>query len=244
MAAAINFYANIIDNGGNALIDHLAGSGLGFYGTGFGLSVPVGASQTTTFVTDANGIEEGVQLNNTKMNTIGDGSTAGTVSINSSTAINNNNLPNYLCPLNIRFTNDDPVRVQNCKLRIFDRNNIDNPAVGVTTYLYEARHPSNLQTVGNLDLRGRPSNAWVTLADGITQIDGVTTIDMPMTASPGMSGLNTSISDTNIALGYVSQEGAEHTSMRHDWYLAISSEPESIGAKTQYGLYFSLEYLA
>jgi hypothetical protein len=31
--------------------------------------------------------------------------------------------------------------------------------------------------------------------------------------------------------------------MRHDWYVALSAEPNTIGSKTQYGLYFTLEYL-
>jgi hypothetical protein len=235
--AQIQFYANIL-NGANTLINHTAGSGLGFYGSSFGVSVPVNARQTTTYVTDANGVNQGAQLNNTAMNTLGDGTTAGTVSVNSTTpAINNNNLPNYLCPLNIRFTNETAVRVQNCKLRIFDRSNINNPASGVTTYVYEARHPSILQTSTNLAHRGRAANSWV-------EFDPVTSVtDMIFTNSPGTSGTNTNSSDTNVSLGYTSQDGSLHTSTRHDWYVALSSEPESIGSKTQYGLYFSVEYL-
>lgn len=234
--AQIEFYANIL-NGANTLINHSVGSGLGFYGSSFGVSVPVNAKQTTTYVTDANGVNQGAQLNNTAMNTLGDGSTAGKVSINSNTAVNNNNLPNYLCPLNIRFTHNEAVRVQNCKLRIFDRSNINNPASGVTTYVYESRHPSALQEKTNLAHRGRAANSWV-------EFDPVSSVtDMVFTSSPGMSGTNTNSSDTDTTLGYLSQNGSLHTSTRHDWYVALSSEPESIGSKTQYGLYFSVEYL-
>lgn len=234
--AAISFYANIL-NGTPTIINHAAGSGLGFYGLTFGASVPVGSQQNTTYITNSTGLEQGAQLNNTAMDSIGNQSTAGKVSVNGSTAINNDRLPNYLCPLNIRFTHDSAVRVQNCKLRIFDRANINNAASGVTTYVYEARHPSANQTIGNLDLRGRSVNSWVEYNPSNIPSD------MTFTSSPGVSGTNTSSSDTDVNLGYTTTNGVTHSSTRHDWYLAISSEPETIGSKTQYGLYFSVEYL-
>lgn len=234
--ASISFYANIL-NGSPTVINHAAGSGLGFYGLTFGASVPVGSQQNTTYITNSNGTSQGSQLNNTAMSTVGDESTAGTVSINGSTAIDNNKLPNYLCPLNVRFEHNQAVRVQNCKLRIFDRSNVNNAASGVTTYVYEARHPASSQSVSNLNLRGRAANSWV-------EFDSVTSpTDMTFTSSPGMSGLNTSSSDTDVALGYTTTNGVTHSATQHDWYLALSSEPETIGSKTQYGLYFSVEYL-
>jgi hypothetical protein len=234
--ASISFFANIL-NGSPTVINHSAGSGLGFYGLTFGASVPVGSQQNTTYITNSTGTNQGSQLNNTAMNTIGNQSTAGKVSVNGSVAIDNNKLPNYLCPLNVRFTHDQAVRVQNCKLRVFDRTNINNAASGVTTYVYEARHPSANQTVGNLDLRGRSANSWVEFNPSTSPTD------MVFTNSPGMSGTNTSSSDTDVNLGYITTNGVSHSSTRHDWYVAISSEPESIGSKTQYGLYFSVEYL-
>lgn len=235
MPAQIQFYANIV-GGSETLINHTVGSGLGFYGTSFGISVPVGTKQQTTYVTDANGVNEGPKLNNTAaVDTISD---PGTASLDGAIpAINNDRIPNHLCPLNVRFTNDTPVRVQNCKLRIFDRNNINNPASGVATYVYEARHPALVQTVSNLAHRGRSSNSWVKY-DPLTAVQ-----DMIFTSSPGASGKNTNVSDTNTNLEYTTQEGPLHSSARHDWYVALSSEPESIGSKTQYGLYFSVEYL-
>jgi hypothetical protein len=239
--AEIKFYANINGNSATSdatLIRHDLGSGIGFYGSTFGVSVPVDSQQTTTWVTNSDGTDEGAQLNNTAMVLEGDVSTTGTVSVNSSTAINVDKLPNYLCPLNIRFSHTEPVKVQNCKLRIFDRSNIGNHASGVTTYVYEARHPSSLQTVTQLAHRGRTSNTWYEFSDL-----GDAMADMTFTSSPGMSGLNTNSSDTNTSLGYVTQDGVTHTSEIHDWYVALSSEPDSIGSKTNYGLYFSVEYL-
>lgn len=247
MAASIKFYANVLEDETETLIDHAGGYGLGFYGLGRGLSVPVGNVQNTTFVTNSTGtLTDGVQCNNTGMVTVGTDVTAGTVNANGNT-ISLNQLPNYLCPLNIRFTNDDPVRVQNCKLRIFDRDNIDNQAVGVTTYVYEARHPAAQQSVTNLHHRARSRNSWVTFGEGITTLDGVTidgTLEMPFTPSPGSEGKNSDTLETNTNLGYTSTDGVDHLSARHDWYVAISAEPESIGSKTQYGLFFTLEYLA
>jgi hypothetical protein len=236
--AEIRFYANIKDQSGDgALIDNSLGSGIGFYGNGFGLSVPVGSQQTTTFITNSVGTSEGARLNNTALFSKGDISEFGNVSINSATPVDLDKLPNYLCPLNVRFTHSEPVKVQNCKLRVFDRNNINNHASGVVTFVYEARHPSTSQTVTNLSHRGRADTTWYEF----DPVDAMT--DMIFTNSPGVSGTNTNSQDTNPALGYLSQQGSVHTSSRHDWYVALSSEPETVGSKTQYGLYFTVEYL-
>jgi hypothetical protein len=239
--ADIKFYANIIGSTGGTdgeLINHTAGSGIGFYGSTFGVSVPVGSQQSTTYVTDALGANRGSQLHNTAMSTTGGPTTAGKVSVNNSTAIDLNTLPNYLCPLNIRFSHTSPVKVQNCKLRIFDRNNIANHASGVATYVFEDRHPSTNQGVTNLSHRGRTDTSWFEFeASGSMS-------DMVFTSSPGASGKNSNTSDvTSPTLGYTTTEGATHQSTRHDWYLALSSEPVTIGSKTQYGLYFTAEYL-
>lgn len=238
--AEILFFANEAGGNGDYQIAHTAGSGLGFYGLTYGASVPIGSQQSTTFVTNSNGTStEQVELNNTAMENVGDNNTAGRVIVNRSSELALNNLPNSKCPLNIRFVHDESVRVQNCKLRIFDRNNINNHASGVTTYVYEARHPALDQGVSNLAFRGRNANSWVEF----DPTDGGSPSDMVFTSSPGASGTNTSAQDTNISLGYSTTEGAAHSSLRHDWFVAISSEPQSIGSKTNYGLYFTVEYL-
>lgn len=238
--AEIKFYANIQGNSTSAdgeLINHAAGSGIGFYGSNFGVSVPIGTRQSTTFVTNSLGATQGSQLNNTTMQTSGNINTPGTVRVNGAGAINLDRLPNYLCPLNIRFTHTEPVRVQNCKLRIFDRNNINNHASGVVTYVYEARHPATSQNLPNLSHRGRTENSWYEY----DPLDAMT--DMNFTSSPGVSGTNTNVQDVGTDLRWESREGSLHESARHDWYVALSSEPITVGSKTQYGLYFSLEYL-
>jgi len=231
MAAEIKFYANVKVDDSVAEIAHSNGSGIGFYGSSFGVSVPVNSQQTTTWTTNADGTNQGIRLHNTAW------VSSETVAIDSASSINLESLPNYLCPLNVRFTNDDPVKVQNCKLRIFDRNNIQNQASGVTTYVYESRHPLADQVPSGLAFKGRSENTWYEF----DPVDAMS--DMTFTSSPGVSGLNTDSSDTNPEKGYTSTSGVSLASMRHDWFVALSSEPQSIGSKTNYGLYFSVEYL-
>ena len=120
--AEIKFYANSVTStsasgeAGYTAINHGAGSGIGFYGSTYGISVPIGSQQDSTWVTNSNGTAtDNYQLHNTKMATVGSASVSGTVSSNGLTAINLANLPNYLAPLNIRFTHTEAVRAQNCK---------------------------------------------------------------------------------------------------------------------------------
>lgn len=247
MSATISFHANSVDTtalGDGDTISHNATpkQGLGFYGLSHGLSVPVGNTQDTTFITGEDGTDNHAQLHNTKYVSTGtSGSVAGSVSVNGSTpAISLDKLPNHLCPLNIRFENSDAVRVQECELRIFDKANIENAASGVTTYVYEARHPSASQTVTSLAWRGRDTNDFTWFE--FNQSNGGSGI--VMTPSPGASGLNTSDQDSSGFQGTTTDDDRDHTSTRHDWYVAISAKPESIGSKQDYALYFTLEYLA
>jgi hypothetical protein len=237
--AELKFYGNIITpEGAGELINHSAGSGLGFYGLGFGVSVPIDTRQKTTYITDALGIASGSQLNNTEMTIEGDVNTVGKVRVQNANELDLDKLPNYLCPLNIRFEHTEPVAVQNCKLRIFDRNNIDNHASGVSTYVFEARHPSASQTQTNLSHRARTENSWF-LFEASESMN-----DMPFTPSPGISGTNTVVADVSAPdKDWETTEGSVHQSLRHDWYVALSAEPDTIGSKTQYGLYFTLEFL-
>lgn len=208
MVAAINFYADTA-----FFITNLAGSGLGFYGGGFGQSVNVGSYQNTTFITDATGANQGPQVNNVTY--------ANSMSgiVNSSTSgILLTYIPNYQATLNIRFTNDTPVKTQNVKLWVYDRNNINNSPSGVLTQVAEVIHLSNIQNAG-----GSGNNTW-------TSVGGSGSI-LTLAPAPGTSGLyagngsNSTYSDT-----------------RHDNYVCISQSPSSIGSKLS-ALYVSLEYL-
>jgi hypothetical protein len=237
--AEIKFYANIdgiASTGNPTLINHAAGSGIGFYGASYGISVPVGEYQDTTYVTNANGTAtDEYALQNTKYVSVSGLDGVGGANANRKT-------PNYWAPLNIRFTHNEAVRVQNCKLRIFDRLDIENQASGVTTQIYEIRHPNASTSASGLAHRGIANHSWQTFDPEDNMFD------MAFTSSPGASGLNTIAGETVPSgeggfVSWVTAEGAAHESTRHDWYVALSASPDSIGSKTNYGLYFTCEYL-
>ena len=230
--AAITFYGNTESAGAANLIKHGDGSGIGFYGAGFGISVAVGQKQDSTFVTNSAGTDQGIKLRNTKY------VSASGVSHNGGATIGTSGMPNYYAPLNIRFTHEDAVRVQNCKMRIFDRNDIAKQASGVSTYVYEVRHPDPVYSTGvnALTNRGEALHGW-------KEYDPVDLmVDTTFTSSPGVSGANSVVSDAALT-GVLTTDGAAHTARSHDWYVALSSSPDSIGSKTDYGLYFTCEYL-
>lgn len=245
--ATITFHTN--DFGAAAtddptLIEHTEGSGLGFFGGAFGISVPVGEYQDATFVCNSNGTASGVKASNTKF-------LADFVEENSGVSWNGSDygtsgIPNYAAPLNIRFTHEEGVRVQNCRLRVFDRNDIENHASGVTTQIFEVRHPHALAghdaNKGPLAHRAKTTHEWSTYRAGTAMSD------LAVTSGPGPSGLNTVTGDPlpeldGIYRNWISQSGDACRATRHDWYLAISASPDTIGSKTDYGLYFTLEYL-
>ena len=252
--ATITFHANNSDifpsNPSNPpdLIEHTSGSGLGFFGGGFGISVPVNAYQTSTYVTNANGTASGIRCSNLKYDDTTLYPNRG-VQIQGNATVGTSGVPNIAAPLNIRFEHDEGVRVQNCKLRIFDRKAIANHASGVVTQVYEVRHPHPVEgvdlgaNIGPLQHRGVPGDhGWVQFAAGFPMKD------MILTPGPGPSGLNTSV-DEILATGdgtftnWISDSGSACRSTRHDWYIGISASPDGIGSKTDFGLYFTLEYL-
>jgi hypothetical protein len=213
--AAISFLAGLVNN-----IGDIAGSGLGFYGPGgFGTSVETGEYQDNTYVTDSTGASNGPKAQNVKYvhPLSGMVPTADTRLLRE--------IPNQLATLNIRFTHTSAVKTQNVKLRIFDRVNIDAPASGVTCKVAQLIHPWNTQTPA-----GSGATSWSTPGGSGGIINGFT-YDAPVSlvSSPGTSGW--SPSGTNTA------------DTQHDWYVAISASADTIGSKTQFGLYVSLEYL-
>ncbi len=124
-------------------------------------------------------------------------------------------IPNYQSTLNIRFTNDTPCQIQNVHLTIFDRTSPANPPSGVTTAVAESVHPDPIQ-----HNNGSGSRFWEFPAG---------TGYMTLTSSPGTSGLR--------------PNGPGTTDRQHDWYVNLSASPNSIGSKSLYGCYVSMEYL-
>lgn len=129
--------------------------------------------------------------------------------------INLLSIPNDEATLNLRFTHSTAINVQNPTIRLYDRVNIDNGPSGVTAKTAEIIHPQETQ-----NNTGSGDSSWTTpKGSGVTHV---------LTDSPGVSGLHAGLS--------------EPASVRHDWYLALSELPTSIGSKTNNALYFSVEY--
>lgn len=137
-------------------------------------------------------------------------------SINGLTPVNVRAIPNYLATLNIRVNSDSPIRTQNAKFRVFDRVNINNNPSGVLCKVAEIRKPDPNQASVN----GSGSAAWVTVQGSSSVLD--------LSASPGLSG--------------TSPNGPLTQATRHDYYLAISANPSTVGAKLFAG-YVEVEYL-
>lgn len=196
-------------------IELVGGSGLGFYGSSFGSSVSVGAYGESIYITNNTGSAQGPQADNFKY-IASDTPGTGSGIINGVTQLDLRSVPNDVATLNIHFTHGTTVQTQNGEVRFYNRSNVDTAQVGVTVKAAELIHPDVTQTSngsGDID--------WIT--------PGGSTVVVDLIDSPGESGQRTS--------------GASTTDTIHDWYLAMSASPDSIGSKTEFGLYVSLEYL-
>jgi hypothetical protein len=209
--ALISFFA-----GENDAINDLSGSGLGFYGSGgYAASVQVGQHADTCYITNSTGTaSNAIKVDHIKWVDNASGQLAG----GEIRALRN--IPNKLANLEVRFTHSTPVKTQNAQLRIFDRTNIDNPAVGVLTKVAVLVHPWDTNSPV-----GSGSLSWHT-PGGSGSVVNIG--DFPAAISPGSGGW--------------SPQGANTTDTTHSWFFGISSMPDSIGSKN-YALYFSLEFL-
>lgn len=214
--ANIYFYAQKPDG---SSVD-IGVSGLGFYGSGtFGTSVAVNAYQDATYITNSDGSAQGAQINNVKF-PIG-ATSSGMVS---GTNYNLKDIPNKYSTLNIRFTNSAQCQVQNVNLFIYDRVNPVNAPSGVQTQVAEIINPTGTLAVGNN--KGSGDAAWTMLGTALPNNP------LLLAQSPGSGGLNAGNGSVSVT-----------PATQHDWYVALSASPTTIGSKTSYGLYISLEYL-
>jgi hypothetical protein len=322
MATQITF--SVLDNS-KVVGSGTGGSGVGFYGAnGFGTSVPLLSYQGTTFLTNAAGTANGGQIRNNKYIPATLGSSGVQLYNTTSTTGILTKMNSTEATLAINFSTDTAVRVQNCQLRIYDRDNIDNPASGVLTKVAEIVNfggstyaswvaspgtdfPNNCgsgdafwwgapwedtYTYGGADVRpyyqnsvgvqffnftksmdtansGNPHTNLSSFSYPGKQTVGGTGIIVPLLDSPGSGGsglstgnlypkffqyVNTSFqvaphfgagtaaasgTSTNMSKMY----GGTGADSYHTWRVAISAAPTSIGSKTQYGMYVSLEYL-
>lgn len=212
MSAQISF----LSTGGSFPINNLSGSGLGFFGPGgFGTSVPVGSYSSTTFITNGNGTTQGPQINNVSYVHPISGQ------VNGSTILNVLNIPNYQGTLNIHFTNSTPVTTNNGYLYIYDRVNLNNAASGVTCACLSLIHPDSSQLT-----TGSGSAYWE--FPSASSVCYLSKYNNGNAYSPGQSGYGVS--------------GANTVDGVHDFYVALSASPNSVGSKTLFGLYVSINY--
>ena len=193
----------------------LSTSGVGFYGATFGSSVQVASFQDSTFITNSNGTVNGGAMNNNKY--VG---TSSGVQVNGDSTVNLNTVALASGSLNVRFTFDSVVMTQNGQFRIMDRVDADAPASGVTSEVAQLCNGGSGVDQGTGAAQAS-HNGWMALAGSGTT--------MTLLSSPGSGGLSPS--------------GTGTTDTRHDWYLTLSATPTSIGSKTSFGAYVSLEYL-
>ena len=118
----------------------IGGSGLGFFGTSRGSSVQIGSYQDTTFTSTGDGSTTGANCNNIKFvaDTYPSGMTTTSADGSSPYTVGLSGVKSGAATLGIRFGHTSAVKVQNCQLRIYDReNSINFPATGVNTKVAE-----------------------------------------------------------------------------------------------------------
>jgi hypothetical protein len=213
MAVSVAFFAGESNN-----INNLAGSGLGFYGSNFGFSVPVGQNNQTTYITNGAGTTQGPQSDNIKWSHPNSGVLNSNLTSNLLT-----HLPNQNATLNVRVSSDaGNVNVTSPKLRIYDRTTTSSAATGVTTFAAELIHPESSIAAG-----GSGDSVWMVFS-GTSASDNAS---LDLSPNPGVSGLYAGNGSNSV-----------RADAQHDWYIALSASPDSIGSKSLYGLVFEFEY--
>lgn len=194
-------------------IPNTAGSVLAWYGANAGSPIAVGSYNQRCYIASSDGTTQGAEATNNMWV-----SATGVVIGQSGSGILLTQLPNAQSTLQMRFTNDSAVQVTSHTVRIYDRYSIDNNPSGITVKLAEIIHPAIAQTN-----TGSGDTTWTSVyGSGST---------LSLAPSPGCSG-------------HYAGNGSNstRTDTVHDWYLAASVQPASIGSKL-FALYSSIEYL-
>lgn len=199
----INFYSSGFD-----ISEH--GGYLGFFGLGGKYeTLSNGEYNGSTYITNEDGSVIGPQVNNIYYVNSGSGNSDCNI-------LPLKSIPNVQASLQIRFTNDDDVRVYNPKLYAYDGVDLTVDPFGTTVYAAELIH-TNMAEIDT----GEGSDEW-------EEIDADTPINLHR--SPGVGGIYAQ-SNTNLAAS------------QHDWYVALSVLVSEIGSSTRTGLYFYMEYI-
>jgi hypothetical protein len=200
--------------GSDFVLNETGESGIGFYGSAFGISVIVDEYQDRTYITDPTGVIQGPECDNVKYY-----SSTQALLNQTSTPMNLRKIPNYQSTLNISFTHTSVCQAINTKAWVYDGST--GPVVktamptGVLCRIAEIIHPNNTQ-----DEDGTGDLTW-------TAITASSTNYIDLVDSPGPSGLTPG--------------GTGATT--HDWFTIISASPDSIGSKTQFALLAETEHL-
>lgn len=128
------------NNNGRPSVDTLSGSGLAFFGNTAGSSVQIGAYQSTTYVSNSDGSAYTDASSNVKFQTTSQypsGRCVLDAAAGSPYETGLTGVRSMYGSLGIEFGHTSAVNVQNCQLRIYDRNNINYPASGVNTKVAE-----------------------------------------------------------------------------------------------------------
>lgn len=211
-----------------SVINHADGSGLGFFGAGgLGTSVQVATYQKSTVVVNSLGTSGSQAAQNIQWLH----ANSGLISNNTETRALNT-IPNWQATLNIRFSGSPAIRTSNVKVWPFDRNFSTNWPSSVTVQIAELQHTGISSTgIEQYGATGGQvafpvTTSWrqftKTETSGLPSASGLT-----LYASPGPAGAHAS--------------GTGTVAIQHDWYLAISASPDSIGSKT-FALWVELEY--
>ena len=206
----------------------IASGALGFFSSsGFGSPIAIGGYNGRSFITDSSGIAMGAEGNNCQYI-----NPTGVVLGQSGSGLLLSQIPNSLSSLNIRATFDTAVRCLNTKLFIWDSistsitGNTAPMATNLNCFTYEVSHLSNTQT--NIGSGGPSANTISGVHAWTTWSGGAVCSGVPLTASPGTSGMRPS--------------GSSTVDNRMDWYVALSVSPVGAGSKS-WGLWMQTDYL-
>ncbi len=186
----------------NNTIGHLSSSGVGLYGSSFLASVRVGEYQNRTFITNSTGTNQGPEGDNVKYVSAPSGILA-----QAGSGIPLLSIPNAQATVEITFTHSTAVQVNNVKCYFYDRVNKNNNPSGVTVRAAEVIHPDPVQ-----NNNGSGDASWITVGGSGSVLD--------LAPSPGVSGLYA---------GNGSNSTRPDTT--HNWYVAVSASPDTIGTK-------------
>ncbi len=107
-------------------------------------------------------------------------------------------------------------------LLTFDRVSAANAATGVSTFAAELIHPNTSIGAG-----GSGDSVWMMFSGAPASAGAY----LAMSPSPGVSGLYAANGVSSV-----------RSDAQHDWYVALTASPDSVGSKTLYGLVFEFEY--